>query len=65
MRFGIRIPSLKKSLSARLSVKRAIRAKTRAPRGLGAILHPKRALRNKIYNRTTVDVRKLGKRKRR
>ncbi len=60
MKFGIRKPSLKKSLSARTKgrAKRAVK-KALVPgygkKGMG-IAHPKRAVQNRIYNRTTIGV---------
>ena len=55
VRFGFRVPSLKKRLSARTSLKRAIRHRVgqKAPRGWGWITNPKRAAYNRIYSRTT------------
>ena len=55
VRFGFRVPSLKKRLSARTSLKRAIRhrAGLKAPRGWGWITNPKRAAYNRVYSRTT------------
>ena len=55
VRFGFRIPSLKKRLSARTSVRRAIRhrAGLKVPRGWGWITNPRKAAYNRIYNRTT------------
>jgi len=55
VRFGFRIPSLKKRLSARTSVKRYVRNSLglKAPRGWGWITNPKRAAYNRVYNRTT------------
>ena len=60
MRYGMRKPSWKKSLSAR-TTGRAKRAVKRAiipgygRRGMG-LLHPRRALYNKVYRRTTFSV---------
>lgn len=56
VKFGIRIPSLKKRIAARLSWKRYVRHSLgwKAPRGFGWLTNPKRALYNRIYNRTTV-----------
>jgi hypothetical protein len=50
-----RRPSLSKRLSARTSVKRAVRHRLglKAPRGLGWLTNPRRALYNRIYNRTS------------
>ena len=55
MRIGFRIPSLAKRIAARTSVKRYIRHNlgVKAPKGLGWITDPKRALYNRIYSRTT------------
>jgi len=56
MRFGFRIPSLRKRLAARTSLKRVVRHSLglKAPRGFGWLTNPKRALYNRIYNRTSV-----------
>jgi hypothetical protein len=58
MKFGIRIPSLHKSISARLSWKRYIRHNlgVKVPRGFGIVTNPKKAIYNKIYNRTSIGV---------
>ena len=55
VRFGFRVPSLKKRLSARTSLKRAIRHRVglKAPRGWGWIMNPKKAAYNRVYSRTT------------
>ena len=55
MKFGIRTPSLTKSLAARSSPKRYIRHNLgfKAPRGWGWITNPKKAAYNRVYNRTT------------
>lgn len=55
MRFGFRIPSLSKRIAARTSVKRFVRQNLgmKAPRGLGWLTNPKKALYNRIYTRTT------------
>ena len=55
MKFGFRIPSLTKRVAARTSVKRVIRHNLgfKAPRGMGWITDPKRALYNKVYNKTS------------
>ncbi len=55
MKFGFRIPSLTKRIAARTSVKRVIRHSLgfKAPRGLGWITDPKKALYNKVYNKTS------------
>lgn len=60
MKYGMRKPSWKKSLSAR-TTGRAKRAVKRAiipgygRRGMGW-LHPKRALYNRVYRRTTFSI---------
>lgn len=60
MRYGMRKPSWKKSLSAR-TTGRAKRAVKRAiipgygKRGMGW-LHPKRALYNRVYRKTTFSI---------
>ncbi|MHC3126111.1 hypothetical protein OB03_01745 [Brevundimonas sp. GN22] len=58
MKIGLRKPSLRKSLAARTSVKRAVRHNLglKAPRGAGWITNPKRAGYNRVYNRTSVSV---------
>jgi len=55
MKFGFRKPSLKKRIAARVSAKRYIRHSLglKVPRGWGFLTNPKRALYNRIYNRTT------------
>ncbi len=58
MKYGMRTPSLKKSISAR-TTGRAKRAIKRAiipgygKKGMGWIRNPKRAAYNKIYHKTT------------
>ena len=55
MKFGFRTPSLTKRIAARTSVKRIIRHNLgfKAPRGMGWITDPKKALYNKVYNKTS------------
>ena len=55
MKFGFRIPSINKRIAARTSVKRIIRHNLgfKAPRGLGWVTNPKRALYNKVHNKTS------------
>lgn len=57
MKFGVRKPSLRKSIAARTSVKRMVKNSLglRAPRGWGWLTNPKRAAYNRVYNRTTVS----------
>lgn len=67
MKFGIRKPSIRKSIAARTSLKRAVRNATgiKAPRGYGWATDPKKAVYNRIYNRTSISfwdlLRKLFK----
>jgi hypothetical protein len=55
MKFGFRIPSLTKRIAARTSVKRIISHNLgfKAPRGMGWITDPKKAMYNKVYNKTS------------
>jgi hypothetical protein len=55
VRFGFRVPSLKKRLSARTSLKRYLRNNLglKAPRGWGWLTNPRKAAYNRVYNRTT------------
>lgn len=55
MRFGFRVPSFKKRLAARTSLKRIVRHRLglKAPRGWGWLTNPRRAAYNRVYNRTT------------
>ena len=54
VRFGFRVPSLKKRISASASVKRYVRNSLglKAPRGWGWLTNPKKAAYNRVYNRT-------------
>lgn len=58
MKFGIRVPSLKRSLSMRFSLRSIVahRLGVKMPRGLGALRDPERALYNHVYNRATISV---------
>jgi len=55
VRFGFRIPSLRKRISARTSLKRYVRNNLglKAPRGWGWLTSPRKAAYNRVYNRTT------------
>ena len=61
MKFGIRKPSLKRSIKAR-TTGRAKRAVKRAvipgygKKGMGWIKNPKKAAYNKIYKKTTASI---------
>lgn len=65
MKFGMRTPSLKKSISAR-TTGRAKRSLKRAlipgygKKGMG-VLHPRKALYNKMYRKTTFGLKDLFK----
>lgn len=61
MKFGFRMPSLKKRIAARTSWKRIVRSKVRVPKGMGVVTNPKKFLYNKIYNKTTFGVEDLLK----
>lgn len=55
MKIGFRMPSIKKRIAARTSIKRIVRHRLglKAPRGWGWVTNPRRALYNRIYNRAT------------
>jgi hypothetical protein len=55
MKFGFRVPNINKRIAARTSVKRMIRHNLgfKAPRGMGWITDPKKAMYNKVYNKTS------------
>lgn len=61
MKIGIRKPSLKKSFKARTTgrVKRSIKRSINplyGKKGMGYINNPKKAVYNKVYNKTTISV---------
>jgi|GEM_PF-986745 len=58
MKLGLRVPSLKRRISARTSLKRYVRHSLgiKMPRGTGFITNPKKALYNKIYNKTSFSI---------
>lgn len=58
MKFGVRKPSIKKSIAARTSVKRQIVHKGgfKMPKGGGIVRNPKQATYNKVYNKTSVSI---------
>ncbi len=66
MKIGVRKPSLKKSLKARTTgkAKRAIK-KAIVPaygkKGTGLIKNPKKAVYNKIYNKTSIGIKDILK----
>ena len=55
MKFGFRIPSISKRIAARTSVRRIVRHNlgVKAPQGGGWVTDPKKALYNKVYNKTS------------
>ncbi len=55
VRFGFRVPSIRKRMSARTSLKRYVRNSLglKAPRGWGWLTNPRKAAYNRVYNRTT------------
>ncbi len=55
VRFGFRVPSLRRRIAARTSLKRYVRNSLglKAPRGWGWITNPRKAAYNRVYNRTT------------
>ena len=57
MKFGIRRPSIRKSIAARTSWKRYMRQSLglKAPRGYGWVTNPKRAAYNRVYSRSTIS----------
>ncbi|MGV8147117.1 MAG: hypothetical protein ACLKAK_10735 [Alkaliphilus sp.] len=63
MKFGFRKPSLKKRIKARTSIKRQVvhRAGLKMPKGLGIVRDPKKAVYNKVYNKTSFDIFKILK----
>ena len=58
MKFGIRQPSLRKSFAARTSLKRVVRHNlgVKAPKGMGLLTNPKKAVYNRVYARSTVSI---------
>ncbi|MBC8597214.1 hypothetical protein [Qingrenia yutianensis] len=66
MKFGLRTPSLKRSLKARTTgrAKRAVK-KALIPgygkKGMGWIKNPKKAAYNKVYNKTSFGIGDLFK----
>lgn len=57
MKFGVRKPSLRRSIAARTSPKRFVRHSLglKAPRGCGWVTDPKRAAYNRVYSRATIS----------
>lgn len=68
MKSGIRTPNLKKSLKAKTTgrMKRQIKKSVNplyGKKGMGYVNNPKKAIYNKVYNKTTVDIVPKGKSK--
>lgn len=66
MKFGVRKPSLKKTIKARTTrkIKRKVKSSVNplyGKKGMGYVKNPKRAVYNKIYNKTTVGINPLSK----
>lgn len=66
MKFGMRTPSLKKSFKARTTGKAKRKLKKAVipgygKKGMGWINNPKKAVYNKIYNKTTFSIFDLFK----
>jgi hypothetical protein len=61
MKFGIRKPSIKKMIGARTSPKRIIKNSLgiKAPKGFGILTNPKKAIYNKVYNKTSISLTSL------
>lgn len=68
MKFGMRKPSLKKSMKARTTGKLKRKAKGAVnpfygKKGMGYIRDPKRAIYNKVYRKTTFSIFDLLKKR--
>lgn len=63
MKFGLRFPSIKKRIAARLSWKRYLRHSVglKAPRGFGVFTNRKKFIYNFFYNRTSVSLDRVLK----
>jgi hypothetical protein len=55
VRIGFRVPSLRKRISAKTSLRRYVRHNLglKAPHGGGWLTNPRKAAYNRVYNRTT------------
>ena len=61
MRFGLRKPSLKKKFKANTTAKWKRKVKRKVvpfygKKGMGYIKNPKRAIKNKVYNKVTFSI---------
>lgn len=66
MKFGMRKPSLKKSIKARTTgrVKRGMKRSVNplyGKKGMGFVKNPKRSVKNKIYKKTTFGLNDIFK----
>jgi hypothetical protein len=61
MKFGLRKFSLNQRIASRISPARIVRHRLglKVPRGWGWLTDPKKALYNRIYNRTTFSLDRL------
>ena len=66
MKWGVRRPSLRGRIAARTSWKRLLRHNLgfKVPRGWGWLNNPRKAAYNRIYNRTTISVDALFRKRR-
>ena len=60
MKIGFRMPSMKKTLKARTTgaIKRKVKSSVNplyGKKGMGYVKDPERAVKNKIYKKTTID----------
>lgn len=60
MKFGFRKPSIKKSVKARTTgrVKRKVKSSVNplyGKKGMGLVRDPKKAVQNKVYNKTSIN----------
>lgn len=60
MKIGFRMPSMKKTLKARTTgaIKRKVKSSVNplyGKKGMGYVKDPERAIKNKIYKKTTID----------
>lgn len=66
MKFGVRKPNIKKRVKARTTgkLKRKVKSSINpfyGKKGMGWVRNPKRALYNKVYNKTTIKFDDLFK----
>jgi len=58
MKFGFRKISISKSIAAKTSMTRIVKDSLglKAPRGFGWLTNPRKAMYNKVYNKTSVSI---------